>query len=207
VSRLALRISLLSFATIVSACGSEKSPTSPSTPAPTTPTTVSLSGTVFAQGGARLGGASIRMVDGINVGKTTTANANGDYRFDGLTPGNDNLAAHADGFEDAVNGLTIDGTKALNFTLRTAVAWSKTGVGVSVFDMPTYITRVHIIGIYTSSCQNFIVHIGGRGVVNEILGTCSIAIGPRYEGTSVTTGGTVEVLNASGVSWSFVEER
>lgn len=73
--------------------------------------------------------------------------------------------------------------------------------------MPTYISRVQIVGTYGGRCQNFIVRIAGRLIVNEILGTCSIAIGPRYEGVHLTRGGVVEVTNASGVSWAFTEVR
>jgi hypothetical protein len=86
--------------------------------------------------------------------------------------------------------------------------FSRSGVGVTVFDMPVDVQRVRIIGTYTGSCQNFIVHLRGRSIVNEILGSCAIGIGQRYDGTHQTNGGgTVEVLNASGVSWSFEELR
>jgi hypothetical protein len=44
-------------------------------------------------------------------------------------------------------------------------------------------------------------------VVNEILGSCSIGIGRRYEGVHLTGGGVVEVKSSSGINWTFTEER
>jgi hypothetical protein len=86
--------------------------------------------------------------------------------------------------------------------------WSKAGVGVTVFDMPLTVRRVKITGAYADRCQNFIVHIAGRSVVSEILGTCDVATsGSHFEGTVLTTGGVTEILNASGVEWSFEEVR
>lgn len=98
--------------------------------------------------------------------------------------------------------INVSGTGINNTPLFT-----KTGTGASVFDMPTSVTRVRIFGDYGGFCENFIIHIAGRGVVNEILGSCSVASGRHYEGTFVTTGGVVEVLNSTGISWGFVEVR
>ncbi|MBI2836018.1 MAG: Ig-like domain-containing protein [Acidobacteria bacterium] len=85
--------------------------------------------------------------------------------------------------------------------------WTKSGVGNDVFDMPTSVSRVRIVGTYTAYCSNFIVRIGGRLTVNEILGTCPVGIGPRYEGVHLTSGDVTEITNSSGVSWSFTEVR
>ena len=82
--------------------------------------------------------------------------------------------------------------------------------GNNVFDLPAYVTRVHIVGTFGGSCQNFILHIAGRGIVNEILGTCGVATtGARYDGTHqlVSPGGLVEVLNSSGINWVVEEVR
>jgi hypothetical protein len=85
--------------------------------------------------------------------------------------------------------------------------FTRSGTGASVFDLPTYVTRVRITGDYAGFCENFIVHIAGRGVVNEILGTCSNGSGPHFDGTYATSGGQVEVLNSTGISWTFTELR
>ena len=92
-------------------------------------------------------------------------------------------------------------------TLPPRPLFTASGIGDNVFDMPTSVARVKITGDYPSNCSNFIVKIGGRLVVNEILGTCSIAVGPHFEGTYVTTGGVVEITNSTGVAWTFTEVR
>lgn len=81
----------------------------------------------------------------------------------------------------------------------------RTGSGAQVFDMPTGITRVHITGNYNGFCENFIVHIGGRGVVNEILGSCSVGSGRTYDGTHLVSGTVVEVKNSIGINWMIEE--
>lgn len=85
--------------------------------------------------------------------------------------------------------------------------FTKVGTGANVFDMPTYITRIRIQATYPGSCENFIVHIAGRGVVNEILGTCSIGLGRTFDGTFLTSGGVTEVLFSNGLTWTFTEVR
>lgn len=98
-------------------------------------------------------------------------------------------------------------TTTTTTTTLPPVLWGVSGQGDRVFDMPTYIRRVKIDGFYGGSCQNFIVRIAGRSVVNEILGNCSIAQGRDFTGTYVTTGGVVEITSSNGVQWTFVEVR
>jgi len=101
-----------------------------------------------------------------------------------------------------------EGGTAVTITARgVRETFRRSGVGNTVFDMPPGVTRLRIIGTYNGYCENFIVHIGGRHVVNEILGTCSIADGSRYEGTHVVSGTVVEVVSSNGVGWSFEELR
>lgn len=71
--------------------------------------------------------------------------------------------------------------------------------------MPTSVTRVKITADFPGRSSNFIVKIGGRLIVNELLGTSFT--GPHFEGTYVTTGGVVEITNSSGVTWTFTEVR
>ena len=81
--------------------------------------------------------------------------------------------------------------------------FTKSGFGNSVFDMPTTVTRVRIQGTWNrTQTSNFIVHIGGRSVVNEILRD-SIT----YDGTHLTTGGVVEIVNSGAIAWTFTEVR
>jgi hypothetical protein len=84
----------------------------------------------------------------------------------------------------------------------------RSGTGNTVFDMPTDVSRVEITGTYNGNCQNFVVRVGGRLIVNEILGSCSVATaGRRYSGQHLVTGGVTEITNSSGVSWTITEIR
>jgi hypothetical protein len=189
----------------ISACGgnSSGSPTNP-TPTPQTPTVVSLTGTVSAITGGGIVGATVRIGDGANAGKTTQTTAGGSYRFDGLTASDANISASAAGYEERAAGVYINGTNTLNFTLRPPT-FTRSGVGDTVFDMPTYVSRIRIQAQYAGFSENFIVHVGGRHIVNELLGT---GWGPTtFDGTYVTTGGVTEILHSTRVSWWFTEVR
>lgn len=82
--------------------------------------------------------------------------------------------------------------------------FTRSGSGNFVFDMPTDVTRVRIFGRWSGNgTSNFIVHIGGRGVVNAILRN-----GNPYEGVHLVTGGVVEIVSSENiVEWRFTEEQ
>lgn len=109
--------------------------------------------------------------------------------------------------------LTVNGdqTSGTNTKAITASGWrdifTRSGVGNTFFDMPAGITRVHITGRYDGNCENFILRIGGRSVINEILGSCSIASGRTYAGDHIVSGTLVEITGSTGVSWSITELR
>lgn len=86
-----------------------------------------------------------------------------------------------------------------------APLFTRTGVGDTVFDVPTSVRRILIQATYPGRTTNFIVRIGGRLVVNELLGTAWPS--SSFEGTYVTTGGVAEITNSSGVTWTFTEVR
>lgn len=188
----------------ISGCGSNMAPTAPSR--------VSLGGTVTAQDGARLSGATVRIADGLNAGQATTTNNNGEYRFDDLAVGNGSVSAVADGYDSMIRSSYIDGAIPLNFTLRTSVPWSQAGTGSAVFDMPKFITAVHVIGVYTGVTSNFSVHVGNCLIIEDQLGTGArrtISDG-TYSVTPALTpsSGIVEIIvDSPDVSWSFTEDR
>ena len=112
----------------------------------------------------------------------------------------DSLSARVEGIPSSdMNISAVRGTKLI--TVRSI--WSKSGVGDSVFDMPTYVSRVRVIGTYTGYSSNFIVDVAGRLFVNELLGTGWGTT--TYDGTLLTSGGVVEITHSSGVSWSFTQ--
>lgn len=174
---------------------------------PGTSSGVSLTGVVTVSGaGTRVSGATIRILDGANSGRTATTNANGEYRFDGLTSGNANLSANASGYSESRAGIFINGTNTLNFALQRAQLWSQSGQGNSVFDKPSFVTRARITGSFTGFSSNFVVWCGRSLLVNELLGTGWGTT--RYEGTHSTSNCTeIRVENSSGVSWTFTEVR
>ncbi|MEO8679969.1 MAG: hypothetical protein ABI665_13035 [Vicinamibacterales bacterium] len=81
--------------------------------------------------------------------------------------------------------------------------WTRSGTGNTVFDMPRTFSRVRIQGVWgRRDNSNFIVFIGGRLTVNEILRT-SIT----YDGIHLTSGGVVEIVSSGAISWTFTEVR
>lgn len=204
-----MKLALMSLVLSLPACGKD-SPTGPSSTPPATqpPGPVALAGTVTAAAGAggRISGATVAVLDGANAGRMTTTNASGEYRLENLAQANANVSASATGFLSANLGVFVDGTAQLNFVLQ-PVLFARSGVGDTVFDMPIYVRRIRIQGFYGGRCENFIVRIARRLIVNVILGNCSVAQGRDFDGTYLTTGGVVEIVGSSGVQWTFTEVR
>ena len=78
-----------------------------------------------------------------------------------------------------------------------------------MFGMPTSVDSVRIQATPTTSCQNFVVGIGGRrSTVNLILGTCSIADARTLDRTYLSGGGgVVSITISTGVQWTLTEIR
>jgi len=192
---------------MLSGCGGYKTPVAPSA--------VSLAGTVTAQDGARLSSASVRVVDGVNAGRSTTTNNEGEYRFDDLIPGIGNVTAAADSYDPVTASSRMDGTVPLNFTLCTSAPWSTAGIGSAVFDMPSYVTRVHIVGVNTGVAADFMGRVGACTIVDDRLGVGqfrTVSDGSYL----VTEAGNpppppptrlVKIVGSAGLSWSITEDR
>jgi hypothetical protein len=111
---------------------------------------------------------------------------------------NGTLSVQSDSLS-GTNSIAISGTGVRDLFRRS-------GSGDTVFDMPLDVARVRVVGTYTSNSSNFIVRIGGRLIVNELLGTFWNQT--RYDGTLLTGGGgVVAIANSSGVAWSIDEVR
>lgn len=196
------------------ACGGQPGGPTPPTPLPTPapPLLYSITGAVvLGMSTTPISAAVVLIVDGPNAGLNATTDGSGRYTINGLTFAGFSVSVSAPTYLSTSRGVPLTAgvtSTTANFALLPITPWQQTGTGPNVFTMPGYFQRVRIAGTYPASCQNFIVHLNGRSLVNEIVGTCGVGIGPRYDGVHVNPGGgLVEVLLSSGVTWTFSEER
>lgn len=204
-------------------CGSSKSPTNPS-PTPTTTRIIRLEANL-AFGTIDIGNtfdATLRIYSEGTApltvtGMTGPAGYTASWTSGVIAPGTSQAvtirftptAAQAYNGTLTVNSDSTSGVNTMAVSGRgQGPPFKKTGTGATVFDIPSNVARIHIVGDYGGSCENFVIKVAGRLIVNEILGRCSVGIGSHYDGTHLITGGGVtEVTNSSGVSWLFEEVR
>jgi hypothetical protein len=222
------RLACVVITILCAACGSS-STTAPSsttsTPPVTTPSTFTLSGTVTSTTGAGISGATVRIVDGANAGKSTTTSASGAYSFTGLAVAGQTVSASATNFNSVSKGVSTTSNQTLDFQLAPTPIFSASGSGNTVLDIPDAVLRMRITGSYTANSSNFVIWIGPRNVacgvviaagchllVNELLGT---AWGQTFYDATVLTGSggsssttdSLTVQLSSGVSWTLTEVR
>lgn len=207
------RFVCLSLLFAVIGCGGDK--TNPGAPTPTTTTTIppqtlyTITGIVSSAASGPLSNATVQVVDGRNAGLVSNTDGSGRYTLSGLTFAGFTIMASAPGHIPISRGGILQGgtfTTTSNFTLLPSALFSRGGSGNTVFDIPTYVTRIQIQADYAGFSSNFIVNIAGRLVVNELLGRTWGAT--HYDGTHlIAAGGTAVITNSSGVAWSFIEVR
>ena len=115
-------------------------------------------------------------------------------------------------------GLVFTTIPATVFHLSTTpeppTGWTQSGTGSTLFDLPTWITRIRIEGEYTGSSTNFVVRCGspedyGGLLVNELLGTAFSQT--RYSGvhSALRRNGDpcreIHVDLASRVRWTITQ--
>lgn len=107
-----------------------------------------------------------------------------------------------------VNGDQTSGTNTLPIiaigTFDGVPLFTKSGFGNTVFTLPAYVGLVRVTGHFvdTGSNSNFIVHLNGFSLINEILR------GTDYSGTHLTTGGgLIEIVSSGSIDWTFTEVR
>lgn len=100
---------------------------------------------------------------------------------------------------------TTEGGKRGTKLLTVRKIWSKSGVGDSIFDMPTYVSMVQITAAYTGYRGDFKVYINGIFLLWIVVGTHPGGWGEIWEGSYPTNGGVVQITEAAGVSWSFTQ--
>lgn len=190
------------------ACGKSSSPTAPTpvtvtppvTANPVTPTVVNVTvaGVVTnANTNAAVGGATVRIGQ-----QSASTDGNGYYSIGSVPAGGATITATLANFNTATETFTV-GAGDTRKDLRVVPFWTAIGTGNTVFDMPTYVSRVRITGRYTANSSNFVVKVGGRLLINELLGTGWPST--TYDGTHLTSGGVVEITISSGVAWTFAQ--
>src|SRR5215212_395823 len=111
-SKLAYLSMLLLF--IASCSGKSSGPTAPSTPVtPPAPTTFTLSGAVTSTTGTPLNGATIRIGDGVNAGRSTTAASNGSYSLTGLSLSGFTATASATNYVALGKAVTLTSSQTI----------------------------------------------------------------------------------------------
>jgi hypothetical protein len=215
------RACLLALVVIASACGDKKSPAAP-TPPPS-PTRVIRLEANMTFGNVEVGSSLERILriynDGTDTLTVTGLNGPGggvvtaSWTSGAIAPGTSQAStirftpttAQTYSGTVTVNANHTAGTNTLPFSATGVFPprppFSRSGSGNTVFDMPPGVTRLLIRGRWTGrDTSNFIVSVGGRLVVNEILRT-SIT----YEGVHAVSGTVVEITNSSAIEWSFQE--
>ncbi len=87
--------------------------------------------------------------------------------------------------------------------------FSSQGQGNTVIDLPATVKRLQIHGLFTGTSANFVIWCGTQLIVNEILGTSSIARSTTYDGLHQvqSPGCSLRIENSTGVIWTLVESR
>jgi Carboxypeptidase regulatory-like domain len=118
------RLILFLGALTISGCGGTNS--AAPTPAPTQ-TTFTLSGQVTSSAGGAVSGATIRVVDGPNAGRSTSSDGNGTYSLTGLTQSGFTVNISATNYSATAIGVTLTSNQGGLWILRSV----KTSPGLS----------------------------------------------------------------------------
>jgi len=199
------------------ACGSKGNPAAPPPPTTTTPPppavtlqSVSLAATLsqLDRAGAT---AQVTATGTFSNGSTSDVTSTcGGWASDNpsvlTVSGGGLMTARGSGASTVTTtcqGVFARGLVTLN--LIPAQLWVYNGVGDTAFDMPSYVRRLRIRGVWSGrGTSNFVVRIGGRLVVNEILRQQP---GGIFDGTYAVTPGLVEITLSSQVAWTLTEVR
>jgi hypothetical protein len=199
------RAIVLAASLLAASCGSSTS-TTPTSTATTTTTTYTLTGIVTSTTtGAAIVGASVTVAGGANPGLTTTTDSGGNYSLAGLAASVFTVDVSATDYNPVADPVTLTANQTLNVPLSPTPLFVMRGEGNATFNMPTAVSKVHITGAYLGVTSSFVVTIGGKVVVNDLVGSqWTPAVS---DGTYATTGGTVAITNSTDVTWTFTEVR
>ena len=172
-----------------------------------------------AETGQGIRRAVILVLNGPHEGNEARTGARGRYVLTDVA-GNMNVSITADGYREQRTRFNVRADLVRDFQLEALPPppWNYSGTGPDAFSIPDRVFRFRITAEYNGGSENFVVWCGtaaNRGglLVNEILGTSSIAIGRTYRGVHVNersyggsgqTCGRLQVEHAVGVRWSMV---
>jgi hypothetical protein len=145
----------LVFAFLTGACGDHGSATTVSSPTPT----FSLNGTVTDSTNASgIVGATVRIVDGPNVGKSATTDGSGSYSITGLQPSGFTVNVYANNYGSQSIGVTLTSTETLSFRLNHPPPQNVTLTGQvtdGATSAPISGATISINGKYTTATDSF----------------------------------------------------
>lgn len=218
-------LGMICLAAAVAACDSKgASPTAPTTPtAPAQTRELALEGDL-AFGDVRVGSTATKLIRVVNRGSGPLTVTGIAWPASGsvFTANWTNGTIASNQWQDIAVNFTPPTTQSYSGTVTVqanhtsgtntmAVSgrgvrdpFRRAGVGDTVFDLPPGVTRLRITGTYTANSSNFIVYVGGRLIVNELLGRGWGMT--HFEGTYVVSGTVVEIRSSSGVAWTFTEQ-
>jgi hypothetical protein len=176
------------------------------------------------------GNATLNITSISGIGGTQTSGLLATFTSGPIAPGTDQVVsvqfkpilAQTYSTVLTVNGDQTSGNNAVNFSgtgINNTPLFSQSGVGNTVFTLPATVVTVKVTGSYTANSSNFTIWIGPAGVacgssinsscrllVNQLIGTFWGTT--SYQATLLTGGGgTVQVINSDGVSWTMTEVR
>jgi hypothetical protein len=173
--------------------------------------------TIANSGNATLTFTSLSCAGGTGTAGYTASPTSGTIAPGGTTTVTVHFAPTTAGFLSCVLSVVGDQTSggaAINISgtgVNPNPIFVQSGIGDSVFTLPSYVTRVRVDASFSGSCQNFIVRVSTStlSLINVIIGTCSVAdTRSPFTGTyAINNGGVVTITNSTGVNWTFTELR
>ena len=208
------RIALLLLALGAAACGSSSgSPASPSSTSGsgpssggTGPVTFTLSGHVNSPGTGPLNGATVTVLDGPNAGKNATTASTGLYMIKGLAPAGFTVRVDAMNFVSEARPVALSNDVVLDVAMLPTAMYGRSGVGNVTLTLPTYVTKLRIVGTWNgASLTRFLVTSGGQVILDHMLGpAANLTVD---DGVYAIPGGTLTISNSPLITWKITEVR
>lgn len=191
------------------ACGSS-SPAAPSSQASASSSaTFTLNGQVTASTGGGISGATVRIVDGPNGGRSTTSDSNGSFTLSSLTQSGFTVSVSATNYSTASYGITLTSNQTLSASLvplfaNMLGAWNGTitsvALGASTSCTMSWLITSQVSGAFSGTFQMQ----GGTGCseAGNISGTITTSNSITSLGAAAISVGNGAVCSDSGITTS-----